>query len=535
MREYTPPRSCATVVIETMGQKTKASPVTASLSPAASAATPEVETGRANRQAQYGNAFLQQQMPGPQQDEHGHGDGHEQEGGHGQEAGTDVAPDAEVGRRRAGAPRTKAAALARHARNQERLTRIMDSALSVQPDVSGGINSRPNLLRNTAQWIESGEATLVALTPTHDSHKRPSVAADKSAFFDQDVDYKSSGATYDSSVNRRGEATNDDGLSIKFSNVGGSMSNDGQRLTIVDPLSESEGTIATFLIHEVQHDADQHRTGEAWEVPQPAAAPGGTDRAPQWVYNSYQTEFRAYWLMSKEGGSADPFGLSTDTAVTNFDINVAQPGPDGVYGTADDTVVTATTAFGNVRQQSIFGHMYQGGRPDNTYYDGTNWTQSYGYLPYYYGLDPAFKAMVDAYTHPASGNAINSPRIQALSTALTASSLPDALIAAVELDDLDRRYLQDRTQTQPFWDQLNASTFGFMIEAILTSMIDVPVLTVGQQEEVDVQKGDTLSAIADRYLHEPSRWPEIYRLNRAVVGNNPDKLTVGSKLRLPAI
>lgn len=497
-----------------MGKKTTASSVRASNAPAVA----QTEPTRPNRQERYGNAFLQEQMA----EDHEH-------------AAPDVAPEADVGGRRPDAPRTKAAALARHARNQERLTRIIDSALSVKPDVSGGLNSRPNLLRNTAQWIESGEATLVPLTPTHDSHKRPSVAGEKTAFFDKDVDYQSAGADYDASLNRRGEATNDDGLSIKFSNVGGSMSNDGQRLTIVDPVSESEGTIATFLIHEVQHDADQHRTDEAWEVPQPAAAAGVTAQAPQWVYNSYQTEFRAYWLMSKEGGSADPFGLSTDTAVTNFDIAVAQPGPDGVYGTADDTTVTATTAFGNVRQQAIFKHMFQGGRPDHTYYDGTNWTQSYGYLPYHYALDPAFKAMVDAYTHPVSGNAINSPRIQALSTALSDSRLLDALTAASDLDDLDRRYLQDRAQTQPFWDQLNSSTLGYLGEAIITSMIDVPVLTAGQQEEVDVQKGDTLSGLADRYLHDTSRWPEIYRLNRTVVGSNPDKLTVGTSLRLPAL
>ncbi|MHA6763722.1 LysM peptidoglycan-binding domain-containing protein [Streptacidiphilus sp. PAMC 29251] len=43
--------------------------------------------------------------------------------------------------------------------------------------------------------------------------------------------------------------------------------------------------------------------------------------------------------------------------------------------------------------------------------------------------------------------------------------------------------------------------------------------------------GDTLSAIAARYRVQGG-WPALYRLNRAVVGSDPDVLLAGTVLRL---
>jgi hypothetical protein len=48
-----------------------------------------------------------------------------------------------------------------------------------------------------------------------------------------------------------------------------------------------------------------------------------------------------------------------------------------------------------------------------------------------------------------------------------------------------------------------------------------------------VQHGDSLSAIALQYLHDASRWPEIYAMNRAIIGDNPDLIYSGTVLRLP--
>ncbi len=414
------------------------------------------------------------------------------------------------------------------------MDRFIRSALQVEVDPTQGADSRPNLLHNSAEWVDSGNATVYVLTPTHDSHLRPSVPADKQAYFDTRVDYQTGGATYDDTLNAAGQATNDAGIVAEFSTVRGTMNNDGQTLNIVDPVSTSEGDLATYFIHEVQHDADQHRSGEAWEVDQPAPDPGATTRAPQWTFNGYQTEFRAYWMMNPEGSSADWFGASTDNSVSNFNVTAIWPGPDGTTGTADDVSKTVSTAFSNKRQQDIFNHMYGGGRADGIYWDGSTWTKSYAYLPYYYALDPAFKAMVDAYVQPASGNLLNSIRIQALSDAVAAGSLVDACTAAGALDDLDRKYLQDHGQSAPFWAQVQDKQ-GFLGTIVIESIVGQPVMGPFQQERVQVVAGDTLSAIADRYLSDASRWPEIYRLNRDVIGPNPNQIRPGQELLLPAM
>lgn len=50
---------------------------------------------------------------------------------------------------------------------------------------------------------------------------------------------------------------------------------------------------------------------------------------------------------------------------------------------------------------------------------------------------------------------------------------------------------------------------------------------------VTVRKGDTLSALAQRHLGRASRWSEIYALNEAAIGSNPDKIKPGMILMLP--
>lgn len=46
-------------------------------------------------------------------------------------------------------------------------------------------------------------------------------------------------------------------------------------------------------------------------------------------------------------------------------------------------------------------------------------------------------------------------------------------------------------------------------------------------------RGDWLSKLAIRYLGSMGRWPEIYRLNRTIIGSNPNCLRAGLKLRIP--
>jgi nucleoid-associated protein YgaU len=302
-------------------------------------------------------------------------------------------------------------------------------------------------------------------------------------------------------------------------------------MTLVDPESHSEGAIVAFFTHEVQHDADQHNGGE-WQVAQPAADPAATARAPQWAYNQYQSEFRAYWMMNPEGSGADWFSLSTDVAVTNFAITAIDAGPDGTLGNADDVSSTVSTAFTNKRQQDIFNHMHGGGRGDNIYLRAGSWTKTYAYLAHYYALDPAFKTMVDGYTMPVSGNLINSPRIQALSEGVASGGF---LVELFALDDLDIGYLRDRSASQPFWSQVDRQ-LSFLDKLIVETYIDNTGSPVGPyQETVTVVAGDTLSAIADRYLNDPGRWQEIYNLNRDTVGANPNHIVSDQVLQMPAL
>ncbi len=55
----------------------------------------------------------------------------------------------------------------------------------------------------------------------------------------------------------------------------------------------------------------------------------------------------------------------------------------------------------------------------------------------------------------------------------------------------------------------------------------------GDGRTTTVRRGDTLSSIADQELGASSRWPEVFRANRAVL-EDPDELTIGTTLSIPA-
>ncbi len=56
--------------------------------------------------------------------------------------------------------------------------------------------------------------------------------------------------------------------------------------------------------------------------------------------------------------------------------------------------------------------------------------------------------------------------------------------------------------------------------------------SAGQGSVLTVRSGDSLSAIAERKLGDQRRWPELYRANREVL-TDPDDLEIGMRLRLP--
>lgn len=48
-----------------------------------------------------------------------------------------------------------------------------------------------------------------------------------------------------------------------------------------------------------------------------------------------------------------------------------------------------------------------------------------------------------------------------------------------------------------------------------------------------VQKGDSLSKIAKKHLGDGNDWRKIYEANRALIGDDPDKIFPGQKLTIP--
>jgi len=55
----------------------------------------------------------------------------------------------------------------------------------------------------------------------------------------------------------------------------------------------------------------------------------------------------------------------------------------------------------------------------------------------------------------------------------------------------------------------------------------------GEGETYTVQKGDSLSKIAKHHLGDASTWRRIYEANKATIGDDPDKIFPGQKLKLP--
>ena len=69
-------------------------------------------------------------------------------------------------------------------------------------------------------------------------------------------------------------------------------------------------------------------------------------------------------------------------------------------------------------------------------------------------------------------------------------------------------------------------------------MVDKPVPAPDAGSEWDatqwyeVKRGDTLSKIAEEFYGDPSLYPKIFEANRDTL-NDPDKIQVGQKLRIP--
>jgi nucleoid-associated protein YgaU len=55
----------------------------------------------------------------------------------------------------------------------------------------------------------------------------------------------------------------------------------------------------------------------------------------------------------------------------------------------------------------------------------------------------------------------------------------------------------------------------------------------GGEQTYTVEAGDTLATVADKFYGDSTAWRKIYDANKSAIGDDPDKLKVGTQLRIP--
>ncbi len=60
-----------------------------------------------------------------------------------------------------------------------------------------------------------------------------------------------------------------------------------------------------------------------------------------------------------------------------------------------------------------------------------------------------------------------------------------------------------------------------------------PAPAAEKVEYYEIKSGDSLSLIAKHFYGDPMQYPRIYDANRAVIGDNPDLIFPGQKIRIP--
>ncbi len=320
------------------------------------------------------------------------------------------------GKQAAGPLSSRSAAVAFHAEAQAKVAKV----------IRKGLLSKQAQLRNSCEWIEKGLCETVVLTPTHDAAERAAAmeAPGAEAVFDLSTLYPGSGGSYPEVA-----AAGDAGVGLYPPGFEGWMM--GGRLTIIVRPGMDPERIEGIIMHEVQHQADQHEQGGAGHA---------VVDAYEDAHNSYRSEFRAYWIGDGGPGQKnDPFG-SPDEPATNFTISAHDEKGE---------VVDQPTNLANQRQQRILAHL----------------VASYPWVATTYVADAAFREMVDGFSLPVGVNVVNSVRIQALTDAIgvlqpdvTSTSRERSAVVdrTRDLDDVDREFLRDRAQSRPFWDHARA-------------------------------------------------------------------------------
>jgi hypothetical protein len=321
-------------------------------------------------------------------------------------------------------------AVADHHHQQERVYALIARGLRTRPRTRNELD-HDALFRNACQWIDSGRVTLKVLSLTNDAGTR---RAHQLAYFDTAVTYPTVGGDYPIVPG----PPETEAQHVQYAHPAWNGGTTGNTLSILRPAAQTDQELITTIIHEVQHNADESTSGQGATGPARGRSPGDTglsdagDRLlSSGLFSNYQTEFRAHWLETPEGGPADEYGSSRHPARNS------RPVP----GRGNDR---ATTNFRNLRQENIFWKLVRMGYEVADPYAG----------------NPAFKQMVDDFDRPVGLNVVNSVRVRAALDALdrattsmdaSAAEVQAVLTALSHLDATDRAFLSGG-DSRPFWD-----------------------------------------------------------------------------------
>jgi len=356
-----------------------------------------------------------------------------------------------------GASSAQGNAAKEHLKEQENVAQLIEQMRQVKADPSKGYDHVDNLTHNALEWFSPAESSgpplgsvgkqappkveLAVLSMTDDSMTRDRTQG--WAYFDPTVKYPRTGGTYppDASVKT------DEHLKYAQPNVHGEFVQLAQTpyIALYAPVQFDYDELRKVLIHEVQHVADQHKPSFMFIN---SAAAGAKER--------YQTEFRAFWIQPESPPappSPFPSGPTQSFSVQQSPLN---RDPVSVNNPAKCTACAQTgqsvpTHFKNQKQQNIFWYLKDVYKAD-----------AFDCL---YVCDADFRVMVDNFSGPASVNAGESVRIQAVLEATekinkTPGKLDQEMYgvvnAAKKLDNLDRQFLQDESASEPFWKKVNS-------------------------------------------------------------------------------
>ncbi|HEV7858533.1 MAG TPA: DUF4157 domain-containing protein [Pyrinomonadaceae bacterium] len=347
-----------------------------------------------------------------------------------------------------------------HQKQQRHVKGLIEEGLKIQPDASKGILDKDNLYHNSCEFIDKGETYMVVLTPTHDTGEREGGPA----YFDATVKHPDVGGNYpaDSKVKDDarlffatgyGPGTGGEEIGRKeFSKV---FNKETVYLRTPDDDLMNPRAFRNTLVHEVQHEADQHQMGKAHHD-------FLEDIYLDANWARYQSEFRAYWVQppvydtpvpNRVGIDPDFMGTADQPARNEYEV--VRQGPKQTGCAAD----SMKTNFKNKRQEDIFWYLSK---------------ISAGFDSYYV-CSPRFKKLVDNFALPASGNLVNSVRVRALTEALgkcekkmdaRAPEIEQVKSKAKALDAVDRAFLKNEELSAPFWRLLKARLPDNLIETM---------------------------------------------------------------------